>query len=154
MYATQILVISELSPEDCLYLYCLAGELADLKLINSLTQDYTLNKENEIYIKYMHQFLGSHMKGERIMVCENLFKLYGTSSKEIAENATKKVQEYYVPQIDKLTSENTLLNSEILVSAPYTQYEFLCFSLNYFDLLYDINYKIVYKICFEFDLER
>ena len=48
--------------------------------MNSLTQDYTLNKENELYIKYMHQFLGSHMKGEQIMVCKNLFKLYGTSS--------------------------------------------------------------------------
>ena len=112
MYATQILVISELSPEDSLYLYCLAGKLTDSKLINSLTQDYTLNKENEIYIKYMHQFLGSHMKGEQIMVCENLFKLYGTSSKEITENATKKAQEFYVPQIEKLTSENTLLSSE------------------------------------------
>ena len=60
----------------------------------------------------MHQFLGSHMKGEQIMVCENLFKLYGTSSKEITENATKKAQEFYVPQIEKLTSENTLLSSE------------------------------------------
>ena len=113
MYVTQVLVISELSPEESLYLYCLAGKLTDSTLINSLTQDYTLNKENELYIKYMHQFLGSHMKGEQIMVCENLFKLYGTSSKEIADNATKKAQELYIPQIDKLTSENSLLHSEI-----------------------------------------
>ena len=112
IYATQILIISELSPEDSLYLYCLAGKLTDSKLINSLTQDYTLNKGNEIYIKYMHQFLGSHMKGEQIMVCENLFRLYETSSEELLEQGVQKAQEIYLPQIEKLTSKNTLLSSE------------------------------------------
>ena len=46
------------------------------------------------------------------MVCEGLLNYFGTSSKEIAENATKQTQEFYQPQIEKLTSDNILLTSE------------------------------------------
>ena len=54
------------------------------------------------------------------MVCEGIFKLYGTSSKEIAENAAEQARKqtkeqydnYYLPQIEKLTETvNTLMDS-------------------------------------------
>ncbi len=43
------------------------------------------------------------------MVCENLFRLYGTSSEQIAEKAREQEQQIYLPQIEKLTSENDFL---------------------------------------------
>ena len=112
MYATQVLVISELSPEDSLYLYCLTDNMKNPNLINALTKDFEKNKDNPIYTKYMNQFFYFHMKGEQLMVCEGLLNYFGTSSKEIAENATKQTQEFYQPQIEKLTSDNILLTSE------------------------------------------
>lgn len=122
MYPTQVLVIDELSPEDSLYLHCLTRNLKDQELINQLTADYSLNTNNQLYTNYMHQFLGFHMKGEQLMVCENLFKLYGTSSTEIAqkareqatEQAKEQAKELYLPQIEKLTNENIRLKQLLL----------------------------------------
>ena len=113
MYATQILVISELSPEESLYLYCLTDNLKNSTLINTLTKDFEANKNNPLYTKYMNQFFYSHMKGAQLMVCEGLLNYFGTSSQELLEQGAKNAQELYQPQIDKLTSENSLLHSEI-----------------------------------------
>lgn len=60
----------------------------------------------------MNQFFYSHMKGAQLMVCEGLLNYFGTSSQELLEQGAKNAQELYQPQIDKLTSENTLLTSE------------------------------------------
>lgn len=46
------------------------------------------------------------------MVCEGLLNYFGTSSQELLEQGAKNAQEFYQPQIDKLTSDNTLLTSE------------------------------------------
>ena len=112
MYATQVLVIKELSPENSIYLHCLAQNLSNPILINNLTEDYSSNKTNELYTNYMHQFLGAHMKGENLMVCENLFRLYGTSSEEIAEKTREQDKQIYLPQIEKLTDSVNTLTSE------------------------------------------
>ena len=105
MYATQVLVIKELLPEDSLYLHCLNQNLNNPKLINNLTNDYLLNKEDKMYTSYMNQFLCSRTKGEPLMVCEGIFKLFGTSSEEIAEKTREQDRQIYLPQIEKLTSD-------------------------------------------------
>ena len=112
MYATQVIVIKELLPEDSIYLHCLTQNLSNPILINNLTEDYSSNKTNELYTNYMHQFLGAHMKGENLMVCENLFRLYGTSSEEIAEKTREQDKQIYLPQIEKLTDSVNTLTSE------------------------------------------
>ena len=61
----------------------------------------------------MHQFLGFHMKGVKLMVCENLFKLYGTSSEELRNQATKQADNFYLPQIEKLTETVDTLTTEL-----------------------------------------
>ena len=108
MYATQVLVIRELCPEDSLYLACLKQHFDDQHLIGSLADDYALNRNNTLYNRYMNQFINSHTKGDRPMICEAIFNLYGTSSEEIREDEKKK----YLPRIQELTSEITTLSSE------------------------------------------
>ena len=39
------------------------------------------------------------------MVCEGIFKLFGTSSEEIAEKTREQERQIYLPQIEKLTSD-------------------------------------------------
>ena len=112
MYATQVLVINEISPEDSLFLRCLAGNANDMNLINSLANHYQENKDNPIYTKYMNQFVYSHMKGDQLMVCEAILNYFGTSSEEIEEKTRKQEREIYEPQIQKLSSENNLLHCE------------------------------------------
>ena len=118
MFLTQILVIKELSPEDSMYLYCLTKNLTNLNLINNLTEDYQLHKSDPLYASYLNQFLLSRTKGEPLMVCEGIFKLYGTSSEEIMEQGIQKAQQIYLPQIEQLTSEKESLNlqNSLLVS--------------------------------------
>lgn len=119
MYATQILVISELSAKDSLYLHCLTKNLNNPQLLSRLTQDCDLNKNNKLYTRYMNQFFYSHMKGASTMVCEGVLRYFGTSSEEIAEKTREQERQIYLPQIEKLTdsvntltSENNLLSSE------------------------------------------
>ena len=112
MYATQVLVMNELSPEDSLFLHCLAGNANDMKLINNLANHYQENKDNLIYTKYMNQFVYSHMKGDQLMVCEAILNYFGTSSEEIEEKTRKQDQEIYEPQIQRLTLEKAALSSE------------------------------------------
>ena len=120
MYPAQVLVLHELSPEDSMYLYCLQKNIDDPKMIDTLLNNYKANKNNKLYTDYMNQFLYSRTKGDPLMVCEGIFKLYGTSSKEIAENAAEQARKqtreqydnYYLPQIEKLTETvNTLMDS-------------------------------------------
>lgn len=47
------------------------------------------------------------------MVCEGLFRLFGTSSEEIIERTKKEDAEFYQPKIDALSSANNALHSKI-----------------------------------------
>ena len=84
MYATQILVISERSQEDVLFLRCLSSKINQI-LIDKLTKDFELNKNNKLYNDYLNQFFNSHMKGDELVVCEGILPYFGSSSEEIAE---------------------------------------------------------------------
>ena len=94
MYATQVLVINELSPEDVLFLHCLSPKISPI-LINNLTKDYELNKNNKLYVDYMNQFFKSHKKGEIPMVCEGLLNYFGTSSEELLEQGAERAKKFY-----------------------------------------------------------
>lgn len=109
MYSTQIIVVSELSPEDSLYLSCLTTNLSNPQQIERLVQDYQQHQNNELYNKYMNQLTRANAKkGDSPMVCEGILNLCGTSSKEIEER-TKAI---YIPQIQQLTTENLNLAEE------------------------------------------
>ena len=47
------------------------------------------------------------------MVCEGILNLCGTSSKEIEERAIKATKDIYIPQINKLTEENSKLTQDV-----------------------------------------
>ena len=112
-FNTQIIVAKELPSEDNLYLRCLADRLQDDKLANKLADECRKHKDQEIYIKYLHQLTTSNIKkeGELHMVCEGLLNLCGTSSAEIIERTKKEDAEYYQPKIDQLSSQITYLKS-------------------------------------------
>lgn len=111
MYQTQVLVTSELPPEENLYLHCMRKNLNDKLLIEQLSQDYNNHSDQEIYTRYMNQITTASInsKGESPMVCEGILNICGTSSKEIEEKAIKATKEIYIPQINKLTEENERL---------------------------------------------
>ncbi|MCM1253824.1 MAG: hypothetical protein NC321_13470 [Clostridium sp.] len=113
-FLIQIIVTKELSYEDNLYLHCLTDNLQDAALISRLADDYKLHQEQEIYIKYLHQISTANTKAKgdnTMMVCEGLLNLFGTSSAEIIERTKKEEAEYYLPQINQLTSQNAYLKS-------------------------------------------
>ena len=112
-FPAQIIVTSELSPEDCLYLRCLTDRLAETGLADRLADDYRLHQEQEVYIRYLHQLTRANTKtkGESLMVCEGLLNLFGTSSEEIIERTRREDSEYYLPKIEELSSQNTYLKS-------------------------------------------
>ena len=112
-FHTQIIVTSELSAEDNLYLRCLTDKLRDTDLANRLANDYKLHQEQDIYVKYMHHITTANlkMKGDSFMVCEGLLNLCGTSSEEIIERTKKEDAEYYLPQINHLSSQIAYLES-------------------------------------------
>ena len=114
-FIVQIIVTKELSPEDDLYLHCLTNNLQDITLINRLADDCKLYPKQDIYNKYMHQITtaNSKTKGDKIMVCEGILNLYGTSSAEIIERTKKEDAEYYLPKIEQLTSQNNNLFSQV-----------------------------------------
>lgn len=92
----------------------MTNQLQDISLINRLADDYQAHKEQEIYIKYLHQITIANYtkKGEFLMVCEGLFNLYGTSSEEIIARTRKEEEAYYLPKINELHSTNQLLSSQ------------------------------------------
>lgn len=110
MYETQVIITRELPPKEALYLRCLTNDLTDPDLLRQLTEDYKTHQNQEFYIKYLNQLTNANisMKGDHHMVCEGLFRLYGTSSKEIAENAKKESME----QINSLTEQLKELSSQ------------------------------------------
>lgn len=118
-FITQIIVSRELPPEENLYLRCLTSDLQDAALARRLADDYSIHKEHDIYTKYLHQLTTANnkTKGERPMVCEGLFNLFGTSSEEIIARAKreskKESDEYYLPKINELSSANSHLSSQI-----------------------------------------
>lgn len=112
-FYTQIIVTSELPPEDYLYLHCLTNRLQDSNLINRLADDYTLHQEQDIYIRYMNQLTTANQnkKGDTPMVCEGILNLCGTSSEEIIERTRKEDAAYYLPKIDTLSTQIDYLKS-------------------------------------------
>ncbi|MCM1124572.1 MAG: hypothetical protein NC416_18510 [Eubacterium sp.] len=114
-FTTQIIVTKELSADDNLYLHCLTDKLQDIDLANRLADDYMLHQEQDIYVRYMHQLTTANnkTKGESPMVCEGILNLCGTSSEEIIERTKKEEAEYYLPQIDQLSSRNNQLSSQV-----------------------------------------
>lgn len=48
------------------------------------------------------------------MVCEGLFNLFGTSSEEIIARAKKESDDYYLPQLNKLSSQNNYLKNLLI----------------------------------------
>ena len=115
MFDTQVLVTKELTAVENLYLKCLTNQLNDQNLIQHLADDYKQNQNNEIYTRYLNQLTRANTpkEGNEAMICEGLFELYGTSSKEIAEKATlqtkKEDEAIYLPKISKLEQENASL---------------------------------------------
>lgn len=107
IFPVQIIVTSELSPDDSLYLHCLTNRLHDTQMIQKLVNDYRLHQEEEIYIRYLHQLSNANIKskGESAMVCEGLLNLCGTSSAEIIERTKKEEAAFYLPKIDALTAK-------------------------------------------------
>lgn len=52
------------------------------------------------------------------MVCEGLFNLFGTTSKEVIARAKKESEDYYLPQIDYL--KNLLIQNNIAFNLEAT----------------------------------
>ena len=112
-FIAQIIVTKELPPEENLYLRCLTDKLIDTGLANRLADDYKLHQDQELYIRYLHQITtaNTNAKGESSMVCEGLLNMFGTSSEEIIERTKKEADEYYLPKIEQLSSQNTYFKS-------------------------------------------
>lgn len=119
MYPTQVIVTSQLSDKENLYLQCITNHLTNQEQIKNITTDYIKNQENQIYETYMNYLTiaNTDKKGESPMCCEGIFKLYGTSSKEIAEKAakeaTEQVEQKLMPIIQELEEKNKLLLAQI-----------------------------------------
>lgn len=117
IFTAQIIVTHELFPDGSLYLCCLTDNLSDTALIGRLADGYSIHKEHDIYMRYLNQITtaNSKKKGGTAMVCEGLFRLYGTSSEKIIarakEEAKKEDVAFYQPRIDALSSANNELSS-------------------------------------------
>lgn len=114
-FKAQIIVTGELSTQENLYLCCLNNHLKDSTLITRLADDYIKHKDLDIYTKYLNQLTIANLKtkGELSMVCEGLFNLFGTTSEEVIARAKKESDDYYLPQINELSSNNKTLSSQI-----------------------------------------
>lgn len=113
-FRIQIIVTTQLSPEENLYLHCLTDNFTDVRLANRLADDYKKHRDQNVYVKYMHQLTTANLKkkGNTAMdsplICEGLLNLFGTSSEEIIESTRERTQNedaaYYLPQINYLKS--------------------------------------------------
>lgn len=115
MYATQVLVTSELPLEENLYLHCMRKSITDNSLVNRLANDYGCHSDQEIYVHYMNLITRAniHSEGGSPMVCEGILNLCGTSSKEIEEKTKEADAKIYLPQIKKLTEEIATLKARL-----------------------------------------
>ncbi|MCH5251315.1 MAG: hypothetical protein J1E98_15365 [Lachnospiraceae bacterium] len=116
IFIAQIIVTKELPPEENLYLRCLTDKLINTGPVNRLADDDKLHQNQELYIRYLHQITtaNTNAKGESSMVCEGLLNMFGTSSEEIIERTKKEADEYYLPKIEQLSSQNDDLSSQII----------------------------------------
>lgn len=87
IFPVQIIIVQELSPEEALYLRCLANRPEDSRLIEHIAQDYSIHQGQPDYEEYMNQLTNASLSAEggTLMCCEGIFRLYGTSSKEFYE---------------------------------------------------------------------
>ena len=113
-FNAQIIVTKELPPEDNLYLRCLTDKLHEEGLADKLADDYQKHWEQEIYDRYMRQLTVVNKKSEgeeHMVINEWLYEMCGTSSDEVIARAKKESEEYYQPQIDRLSADNDYLRS-------------------------------------------
>ncbi|MDE7044106.1 MAG: hypothetical protein K2O97_03650 [Acetatifactor sp.] len=84
IFPAQIIIVPELSPEEALYLRCLTDRLDDARLAEQLADDYSRHQGQQEYEEYMNQLVNANLstKGDMLMCCEAIFRLYGTSSRE------------------------------------------------------------------------
>lgn len=102
-FYSQIIVMSELTLEENLYLRGLAEKVPEKSLQNRITANCIRHNDQPIYNHFLDQYIRttSKTKGDTSMVCEAALELFGTSSKEIAQ----KVREEDQAQIAQLTSQ-------------------------------------------------
>lgn len=114
-FYSQIIVMSELTLEENLYLRGLAEKVPDKSLQNRITANCIRHNDQPIYNHFLDQYIRttSKTKGDTSMVCEAALELFGTSSKEIAQQVAQKVREEDQAQIAQLTQNNNLLSSHI-----------------------------------------
>lgn len=110
-FYSQIIVMSELTLEENLYLRGLAQKAPDKSLQNRITANCIRHNDQTIYNHFLDQYIRttSKTKGDTGMVCEAALELFGTSSKEIAQKVREEDQE----RIAQLTQNNNLLSSHI-----------------------------------------
>ncbi len=117
IFRSQIIVTSELPPEENLYLRCLTEKLQNNTLFNKLATDYQNHQNQDIYVRYLNQLTNSitATKGESPMVCEGLLNLFGTSSEEIIEKTRMEDNDFYTnlyqPKLEQLTAQNSQLEN-------------------------------------------
>ena len=115
-FNTQIIVTKELPPKDNLYLSCLTDRLHNESLAEKLVDDYEKHWEQDIYDRYMRQLATANRKSKgdgHMVINEWLYEMCGTSSDEVIARAKKESEEYYQPQIDRLSQDNEQLSSDI-----------------------------------------
>ncbi len=107
IFPVQILVTQELPPDTALYLRCLTNKLQAKELIDRLALDYTQHQNELLYENYMDQLINANLsqEGGSAMCCEGIFKLYGTSSKEIAAKAAREAVAPVLEELDRTSSE-------------------------------------------------
>ena len=114
-FIAQIIVTSELSDTDFLYLRCLTGSLQDDSLARHLVDDFEAHQKDEIYIRYMHQINTANLKqgkGDLPMVSEGTMKICEMISDYLISRTQDEDEAYYQPQINALASQNSTLTSQ------------------------------------------
>ena len=115
-FITQIIVTSELSGTDYLYLRCLTDNLQDDSLAKRLVDDFSIHQKNETYVRYMYQINTANLKqrkGDLPMVSEGTLKICEMISDYLIARTQDEDEAYYQPQINALTSQNGILSSQV-----------------------------------------
>ncbi len=110
IYCTQLIVMNSLSAEEYRYMRCLYSLTQNQPLFDSVVKDCSQNHNHPVYDSYANELLhAASEKKEDVAMCEAIFELFGTSSEEIAANATKEAE----IKIHDLTLENASLSDEV-----------------------------------------